>query len=400
MERVMFRALTFLTLVSVVVVAGTSEHQVSSETREVVAPDNNKSDDDGIQSSPAEKVCDAYKILGVQPPSANSILRRLDHRLFGSKKRLEPRLKRWVWKLHGKLLPLLHLLDKDYSPEQFVNLRVLWNKAISSLDSTSPVYEKGKWTTYRMLPRFSRWILRFIPSSWFPRWFHANIELRTAYLNQAIANEMERIRLSSHHPNNSTTNKKRIRLVVLGAGYDTRSIRLLHLQEDDEGRRIDQAWEFDLPAIMNAKKSKMNRYYLESEENSARKIEFVGIDLNDPLSFQSTLMEMLLAKNKKDNSDGDEDDGSSSWTTIVVSEALFLYLQPGVPEHLLSICQTVFQDDDHDTNNDVVFCFADRLKDVFNEEDAQKWFVNNGWTLVDWLPKDGATRHMGIARAS
>eukprot|EP00980_Cylindrotheca_fusiformis_P012799 scaffold3142_cov119-Cylindrotheca_fusiformis.AAC.2 len=119
---------------------------------------------------------------------------------------------------------------------------------------------------------------------------------------------------------------------------------------------------------MNAKKSKLNRLYcFETEEVAARKIEFVGIDLKDPLSFQSTLMEMLLAKNIKGIND-DDDDGSSSWTTIVVSEALFLYLQS-------------------------VFCFADRLKDVFDEEDAQKWFVNNGWTLVDWLPKDDATRH-------
>eukprot|EP00980_Cylindrotheca_fusiformis_P020414 scaffold7454_cov88-Cylindrotheca_fusiformis.AAC.3 len=93
-------------------------------------------------------------------------------------------------------------------------------------------------------------------------------------------------------------------------------------------------------------------------------------------------MEMLLAKNNKDNSD--DDDRSSSWTTIVVSEALFLYLQP----------------DDDNPNNDVVFCFADRLKDVFDEEDAQKWFVNKGRTLVDWLPKDGATRHLSIARAT
>eukprot|EP00980_Cylindrotheca_fusiformis_P013308 scaffold3388_cov85-Cylindrotheca_fusiformis.AAC.2 len=173
---------------------------------------------------------------------------------------------------------------------------------------------------YCVLPRFSRWILRIIPSSWFPRWFHANIELRIAYLNQAIAKEIERIRFS-HHPR------------FLGAGYDTRSIRLLY-QEDEEGHKTDQVWEFDLPAIMNAKKSKLNRLYcFETEEVAARKIEFVGIDLKDPLLFQSTLMEMLLAKNIKGINDDDDDDGSSSWTTIVVSEALFLYLQSGVPAH-------------------------------------------------------------------
>eukprot|EP00980_Cylindrotheca_fusiformis_P022784 scaffold9753_cov73-Cylindrotheca_fusiformis.AAC.3 len=119
---------------------------------------------------------------------------------------------------------------------------------------------------------------------------------------------------------------------------------------------MDQAWEFDLPAIMNAKKSKLNRYSSESEEVAARKIEFVGIDLNCPLSFQSTLMEMLLAKNNKGiNDNDDDDDGSSSWTTIVVSEPLFLYLQPGVSEHLLSICRTIFANDDDDDN--LVFCF-------------------------------------------
>lgn len=186
-------------------------------------------------SAPHDKPCDAYEILGIQPPNTNSTLYRL--LIFGPKQ--EQRLKRRVWKLHGKLLPLFHIFEGDnYSPELFVNLRVLWNKAISSLDRNSPVYEGNQTSfwTYRMLPRSSRWILKAIPSRFFPRWYHANIELRTAYLNRAIAREIDKIRTKSN---------KKIRLIVLGAGYDTRSIRLL--LDESSCDRIDQAWEFDLP---------------------------------------------------------------------------------------------------------------------------------------------------------
>ena len=74
-----------------------------------------------------------------------------------------------------------------------------------------------------------------------------------------------------------------------------------------------------------------------------------------------------------------------------------MYLEADIPAKLLKICQDVLSGDK------VSFCFADRLFIVSNDdsstvEEGKDWFANIGWTLVDWLPKDGATRHMGIAR--
>jgi hypothetical protein len=323
--------------------------------------------------------CDAYEILGVQAPNTNSTLSRVCNKIFGTEH--EQSLKRWVWKLHGKLLPVLHIWDGDYAPELFVNLRVLWNKALSSVDPKSPVYEGNQFRTYIMLPRSSRWILRVIPARWFPRWYHANIELRTAYLNQAIDREIDRISTLEQSDSVSTRTKK-VLLVVLGAGYDVRSIRLLIDQH-----RIEQAWEFDLPPVMEAKARMVQRRKLLNRDPLGQNaIQFVGVDLNEPASFRSTLMEM----GAKNNSD----DG---WYTIVVSEALFLYLQPDIPAKLLDICQEVFSSDA------ISLCFADRLKGIPNDQTRNReagsdWFAKIGWTLIDWLPKDGATRHMGTAR--
>ena len=83
-------------------------------------------------SLPNSAPADAYKILYVRPPrpSNSTPIGRLCSRLFGAD--YVQRLRRLVWKCHGKILPLLHLFDKDSTSEAYVNLRVLWNKAISS----------------------------------------------------------------------------------------------------------------------------------------------------------------------------------------------------------------------------------------------------------------------------
>jgi hypothetical protein len=117
-----------------------------------------------------------YAILNVQPQN---------HLLF-------PKLKRWSWRWHGRLLPLLHLWETSSPEDVHVNLRVLWNKALALVDSRSLAYEHPHFWTYHMLHFYSRWILKVPLSSFlFPRWFHANIELRTVYLNQVIKQEIQ-----------------------------------------------------------------------------------------------------------------------------------------------------------------------------------------------------------------
>ena len=45
-------------------------------------------------------------------------------------------------------------------------------------------------------------------------------------------------------------------------------------------------------------------------------------------------------------------------------------------------------------------CFADRLENIpGGDEDAADIEMNStGWELIDWWPKPGLARHMGVAR--
>jgi O-methyltransferase involved in polyketide biosynthesis len=216
-----------------------------------------------------------------------------------------------------------------------------------------------------MLPKSTRWVLRAIPARFFPRWMHANIELRTAYLNQAIAVELERSRSAGY---------ANIRMIVLGGGYDARPVKLL------AERQIDQAWEFDLPTVAKYKGKLIEKKSMLPKEDIS-KIDCIGIDLNDPEKLRSSLTTMI----------GND---VNAWHTIIISEALFLYLQPGVPEQLLDVCRDIFSE------ASLSFCFADKLANIAPDDRkaGEEWFAKIGWTLIDWIPKEGATRHMGVAR--
>ncbi|CAJ1934714.1 unnamed protein product [Cylindrotheca closterium] len=495
--------------------------------------------------SSSSEAHDTYKILGVK--GRDRVEKKnttkptyITSRLLSLRSKFQTKVKRAVWKWHGKLIPILHWQDwvetrffshcltkSKGSPalppppppppppkELFVNLRVLWNKVISSLDPTSPVYEgkvisnpnvdksnrdgndeatdtipttssvsrlpnKSDWWSYRLLPPTTRWILAIIPSFLFPRWFHANIELRTAYLNRAVDHMIDRRmriweeeakqedyllqqRKEQHHPKmmiRETPRPNKIRLVILGAGYDTRSVRLL------QQGRVDQVWEFDLPPVMESKRWLLNRRGLwnapipfhqweqgkplkndtlkndqsssgtthennnsditsttasiqETKGMKVADLQCIGLDLNQPDNFRLA-MEYLVQENTDATSD-DSSLGANEWYTIVISEALFLYLEPDIPAQLLTICQNLFSSENRRIqkggetgstshsqspphSESLAFCFADRLLEVpleqsHDENAIQQWFDKIGWTLVDWLPKEGATRQMGISR--
>ena len=253
---------------------------------------------------------EVYDILNVRPPSK---------KLQNSK--IFSRFKRFIWKMHGRLIPFLHFGSNSPS-ETCVNLRVLWCKALSSVDPKSPVYERPHFWTYNFLPKYSRWILWITPSCLFPRWFHANIELRTAFLKRAIdkviiAQQKQQQLIRSDKTSNKKNLKSniKIRLVLFGGGYDTRAIQLL------DAKKIQQVWEFDLPQVVNYKKEIIEkRRFLVSHSKA---IQLVGIDLNDHQALKSVLSEMMALSNS----------GDERWYTIVVAEAIFLYLNPGIPEN-------------------------------------------------------------------
>ena len=280
-------------------------------------------------------------------------------------------LRRISWRTHSKLLPLLHWKDKARAQDVDVNLRVLWNKVITSLDKNSPAYEPERWT-FDMLP-WSRWILRMIPIRLFPRWLHANIELRTVYLNMAVDREIDQVRVPA---------VRKIRIVTVGGGYDSRPTRLLALN------RVQQAWELDLPNVAASKRTMLERLF-QRRNIPINAPQLSGVDLNDLDLVQTTLENIA------------KDDKQNEWHTIVVSEAVLMYLNEGVPRKILTMCRSAFG-----RKGTASFCFADRLEGVpqydgvlQEEEAAGREFLAQagGWKLVDWLSKPGRACHMGIA---
>ena len=90
-----------------------------------------------------------------------------------------------------------------------------------------------------------------------------------------------------------------------------------------------------------------------------------------------------------DDNTTDQDD----WHTIFILEGLLIYLDD--PNGLLRVCA-----DEACHHGSASLCLADRLADVPGGDGvaARQVLQEAGWTLVDWKPKPGLARHMGVAR--
>jgi hypothetical protein len=264
--------------------------------------------------------------------------------------------------------PILHLFDRRKPPNSSLNLYCMWWKALAGLDKNSPVYDHS--LSFDILPRGTRWIIKIRPDL-FPRLHHANVELRTAFLDRAVT------RCIAEKDSEQT----KIRLICLGAGYDLRCIKFL------ERNQIDQAFELDLPSVVEAK-----RKILESSRFRRRRPQIQSIlptsyavDLNDLQSVERILLEIL-------KSEGD----TSRWHTIFILEAVLIYLDEHIPSVLLQLLSQVLLQ----TESAGSLAFADRLENVpgGDENLARQELSARGWDLAEWLPKPGLARHMGRAR--
>ncbi|VEU45135.1 unnamed protein product [Pseudo-nitzschia multistriata] len=282
-----------------------------------------------------------------------------------------------AWKLHKRLIPLLHSTDGCKPPDSSLNLACMWWKALSGNDRSSPVYDKE--LSYDLLPSGWRKILRL--RRFYPRLHHANVELRTAYLDGRVGE------IAAQQQNGG--NPKKIRLVCMGAGYDTRGVKMI------ERTTVDRVIELDLPEVVNAKERLFwrllkRRPWLKEFECSMPTL--VPSDFNDLLDVEQKLRALLL---------GDEPDGpdeKAEWHTIFVFEGVMIYLNDGVPSSLLGLTSKILREN----NLEGSICFADRLENVpGGDYDAGvNELKKNGWELKDWSPKPGLARHMGYASLS
>lgn len=90
-------------------------------------------------------------------------------------------------------------------------------------------------------------------------------------------------------------------------------------------------------------------------------------------------------------------------TIIFVFEAVAMYLNPGATERLLELCNQFIHNNGVKTS---YLCFTDRfpstnagLTDLIEEEKqlCQVFLNRHKFQLLDFLPKPGRARHMGLA---
>lgn len=282
---------------------------------------------------------------------------------------------KWVWalawRIHKFILPVLHAFDECRPSDTFVNLAVLWWKSISGNKWGSRTYDGG--VAYDLLPSITRWMVTFPLCYLYPPLHHQNVAIRTAFLDTVVNSEL------------SVDNTTHTTVIVLGAGFDTRSIRLAQHHKNTE------FFEIDLPDVVSQKLSMFKRF------QSRRKFSLVphleGADLNNISEVQSKLRNIFLSSDSRT---------SSLRKIVFVSEAVLLYLQQDHVMPLLQLClQTASQ-----YSKDVSFCFADRIPAVqLNDADPDQEGVDAktilstiGLNVERWAMKPGKARHMGVAR--
>jgi O-methyltransferase involved in polyketide biosynthesis len=320
-----------------------------------------------------------------------------------------------AWQIHGLFLPLLHFRDAAAPRDSSYSLKVLWCKAIASMDRTSKVFDDG-WT-YDSLPEssfffFGRWLLlKIIPNRFYPRLHHANIEARTAYLDKIIQAEIAHAASLS---NNTSTTATTIQLISVGAGYDVRCSRLLSSRNSSSSTTFlnDQrcnvkleAYELDLPSVVESKRIILNRLQ-QRRSDASQHPTLVAVDLNDVDGCVRPTLERIMMPT---NTTSSTTTTCTNTYTIFISEGVLIYLNQGVPSRLLRLFGDLAKQkaassssiaSSSSSSSVASFCFADRLENVPGGDimAARNELSQAGMELLDWCPKPGLARHMGVTR--
>ena len=308
---------------------------------------------------------------------------------------------RWVWSfawyLQRKSLPILHFFDKCAAKDNNLNLAVLWWKAISGNRLGSMTFDG--FVAHDLLPSFTRMIVSF-PLCWlYPNLHHQNVALRTAFLDSALFAAVDNDSIPSTKDAPALSTKNTIpRIITLGAGFDTRSLRL-GSNDTNTGKRTDNKvaadfYEVDLPAVVVQKSSVFKRFLVRRPDSIMPKL--YAADLND-LDGVKWQLRNIFTEGAQVNAIGVE-----KRPTIFVIEAVLMYLEEKNVMPLLKMCMS----EAATYSSSVQLCFADRLpnmphndKDLHIEKKAAETLLKSvGLDLKVWQPKPGRARHMGIAQ--
>lgn len=302
-----------------------------------------------------------------------------------------------AWKIHRAAMPFLHFGDRCKPPDSSLSLMCLWWKALAANDPRSPVHDNS--LTYDMLPSVTRLLVGPAAWRWYPRLHHANVEIRTTFLDRSIKRLVEDLvaqqlllqQESSSYNVTGHQNRTKVRLITLGGGYDARSIKLR------QAGLIDQAIELDLANVVDAKRKifasprlhrrRRRRQRHESSPESQLGLllpDLYPVDLNRLPDVEAILTDLVASSDVKE-----------TWHTIFLFEGVMIYLDESVPNGLLNVCRNVLRKN-HARGSLV---FADRLERIpgGDYDIARTVLAEAGWRILDWQPKPGLARHMGVA---
>ena len=260
---------------------------------------------------------------------------------------------------------------------------VCWLKAIGGNSRRGGVDDAG--LGYDLLPPKTRAIVAKPLASLYPLLHHQNVLLRSAYLDREVAKA-----LGESGSNDSAQST----VVVLGAGFDLRSLRLS--SEADAVRWV----EVDLPHVIEQRSRLLGRL---ARRRPALGPQIEGIEqLAANLSVASEVDATLRAALSPEGAASSGGQGLDQGHAIFVIEALMIYLQPERAAALLKACADQARAAGAAR---ATLCFADRLPNMpklgTNVADASRVLAQAGFDHDDsvWLPKPGLARHMGVARA-
>jgi O-methyltransferase involved in polyketide biosynthesis len=281
---------------------------------------------------------------------------------------LEAPARAWkrAWMIHRAVMPLLHWGDRCKPPDSSLSLMCLWWKALAATDPKSPAFDNS--LTYDLLPTMTRILVGKKLRRFYPRLHHANVEIRTTFLDLTVTQIATKARAEN----------KKVQLITLGGGYDARSIKFR------ERGLIDQAVELDLPTVVDAKTKIFNSQRLKRRRPSLSQDflpDLYPVDLNNLEDVKTILTHIVASRSSED------------WHTIFLFEGVMIYLNEGVPQGLLEVCRMVLN------QGSGSLVFADRLERIpgGDYDIARSVLLEAGWRIVTWQPKPGLARHMGCA---
>jgi len=263
------------------------------------------------------------------------------------------------------MIPILHYFDSITPKDSFINLPVLWWKAISGCRLGSKLYDNN--TAFDLLPSITRYIVAFPFCYLFPNLHHQNVAMRTIYLDKKLSSELNDTEASN--------------VIVLGAGYDTRALRYL------QKNQIHDFFEFDFPNVMKSKALMLERYKRRRRmTNSDKMPKLFEADLNDLNLVQRQLKSLFESTNPKKK-------------TIYVIEAVLMYMKD---ENVSKLLQIAIEEASLGSKS-ISIVFADRFPGVRldnphdEKQDVTRFFNQLNLKLQDYFPKPGRARHMGVA---